>query len=88
VKSDDGRMRDLPHYASLLQKTVASLAAGEFGGEKLDGNDARDQRVEGAGHAAIGADPDYFQDFVTADLAEVRTSLHGDFLPDKSYSLG
>jgi hypothetical protein len=67
----------LPYDASLLDETVASLAVGEFGAKQLNGDHAPDQGVESAGYSAARAEADHLQDFVTADLPQLRANVHG-----------
>src|ERR1700756_2429421 len=68
VKRDDRRMRQLTDNARLAQETVAGLATREFGGEKLYGNRAVDERVITADDTAMSARADGFKDLVAADL--------------------
>jgi hypothetical protein len=88
MKRDHRGMGDLANDARLLHKAIAGFAAGEFGREKLDGDNARDQRVEGAGHSAVRADADDLQNFVAADLSQLRANWHGDVPLKKLLSLG
>jgi hypothetical protein len=69
VKRDHRRVRDLPHDASFLHKAIAGFAARELAREELDGDNARDEGIEGASDTAISAHSNHFQNFVTADLA-------------------
>jgi hypothetical protein len=63
-------MRELAEDARLAQKAIASLAAGEFRGEKLYGHRAVNQGVITADHAAGSPCADSFEDLVTSDLQD------------------
>src|SRR6202162_6682802 len=49
MKGDNRRMGDLADHTGFLHEAIAGLAAPEFAGEKLDGDDACDQRIESWG---------------------------------------
>jgi hypothetical protein len=59
----------LADHTGFLDEAIAGLSAGEFGWEKLNGDNACDQRIEGAGHSAIGTNSDDFENFVSADFS-------------------
>src|ERR1700687_290789 len=88
VERDHSRVGDLADHTGFLHEAIASLAACKFGGEKLNSDNTRDQGIEGAGHSAVGAHANDFQNFVTADLTRLRVNLHGDVPLEQLLSLG
>src|SRR5260370_41962057 len=66
-------MGELADEARFVSEALACFGGGQFLWEKLDGDEAADQRIVGARHAAMGAGADDFENFVASDLHEVRS---------------
>src|SRR5258708_13108156 len=66
-------MGELADDARFLNEALACFAGGQFLWEKLDGDEAADQGIVGARHAAMGPGADNFENFVASDLHEVRS---------------